>query len=375
MILDIFYILLGFLLLVKGGDYLVEGAVAIAQRAKLSKMVIGMTVVGFGTSMPELLVSAQSALVGNSGIAIGNVVGSNIANIGLILGISSMIIPIASSRVTLRIDHPFMMLSAVLFVAVAMTGSIERWAGALMVLMLVAFVWYQIVSSHKRTSFPEDSKEIITASNNAPQKIAFRIVSVIFFSVITISVSYFLQGIPQLIIIEAIKALFFVYGLKILQQIKETSSKQIPFLISIILVIVSFISMVYGADKLIEGASNIASDLGVSDRIIGLTIVAVGTSLPELFASVMASIKGESDMAIGNIIGSVTFNILCVIGFSAIICPIKESNVGFGFDYLAMILVSIILWIFLRTHHKIVRWEGLVLTLFYISYMVKTILL
>ena len=310
MLLNIAYILLGFVLLIKGGDYLVEGAVAIAQRAKLSKMVIGMTVVGFGTSMPELLVSAQSALVGNSGIAIGNVVGSNIANIALILGVSSLIAPIASSRVTLRIDHPFMLLSAVLFVAIAMTGSIERWAGIIFVLMLVGFVWYQVVASRK-----------------------------------------------------AMK-----------QQEEEPTEEPMTLWKAMLIVVASFGAMVFGADKLIEGASNIASALGVSDRIIGLTIVAVGTSLPELFASVMASIKGESDMAIGNIIGSVTFNILSVIGFSAIICPIKDSNVGFGFDYLAMLLVAVILWVFLRTHRKIVRWEGLVLTLFYIAYMVKTIL-
>lgn len=312
MLLDIFYILLGFLLLVKGGDYLVEGAVAIAQRAKLSKMVIGMTVVGFGTSMPELLVSAQSALVGNSGIAIGNVVGSNIANIALILGVSSMIVPIASSRVTLRVDHPFMMLSAVLFVAVAMTGSIERWAGALMVLMLVAFVWYQVVKSRKAEK----------------------------------------------------------------QKIEETETT-LPMALwkALLIVAVSFAAMVFGSDKLVEGASDIAKQLGVSDRIIGLTIVAVGTSLPELFASVMASIKGESDMAIGNIIGSVTFNILSVIGISAIICPIQESNVGFAFDYLAMLVLGVMLWIFLRTHRKLVRWEGLILTLSYVAYLVKTIVM
>lgn len=309
MLLNIAYILLGFVLLIKGGDYLVEGAVAIAQRAKLSKMVIGMTVVGFGTSMPELLVSAQSALVGNSGIAIGNVVGSNIANIALILGVSSLIAPIASSRVTLRIDHPFMMLSAVLFVAIAMTGSIERWAGIIFVLMLVGFVWYQVVASRKA-----------------------------------------------------------------MKQEEEPTEQPMALWKATLIVAISFGAMVFGADKLIEGASNIASALGVSDRIIGLTIVAVGTSLPELFASVMASIKGESDMAIGNIIGSVTFNILSVIGFSAIICPIQDSNVGFGFDYLAMLLVSVILWIFLRTHRKIVRWEGLVLTLFYIAYLAKTII-
>lgn len=312
MISDIFYILLGFLLLVKGGDYLVEGAVAIAQRAKLSKMVIGMTVVGFGTSMPELLVSAQSALVGNSGIAIGNVVGSNIANIGLILGVSSLIVPIASSRVTLRIDHPFMMLSAVLFVAVAMTGTIERWAGALMVMMLIGFVWYQVVKSRKAEKTRTKSEEF-----------------------------------------EEPMALWK----------------------ALLIVVISFAAMVFGADKLVEGASDIAKQLGVSDRIIGLTIVAVGTSLPELFASVMASIKGESDMAIGNIIGSVTFNILSVIGISAIICPILDSNVGFGFDYLVMLVIGVMLWIFLRTHRKLVRWEGLILTLSYIGYLVKTIVL
>lgn len=313
MIIDIFYILLGFLLLIKGGDYLVEGAVAIAQRAKLSKMVIGMTVVGFGTSMPELLVSAQSALVGNSGIAIGNVVGSNIANIALILGVSSLIIPIATTRNTLKVDHPFMMLSALLFVAVAMTGSIERWAGVLFVLMLAGFVTYQVITSRKK--------------NAAAQE-------------------------------------------------EEVESKDpMPLWKAMLVVAVAFTAMVFGSDKLVEGASDIATALGVSDRIIGLTIVAVGTSLPELFASAMAAKKGESDMAIGNIIGSVTFNILSVIGLSAIICPIQESNVGFGFDYLIMLGLGVLLWIFLRTKYTLERWEGFILTLLYIGYLAKTIIL
>lgn len=309
MLLDLFYILLGFLLLIKGGDYLVEGAVAIAQRAKLSKMVIGMTVVGFGTSMPELLVSAQSALVGNSGIAIGNVVGSNIANIALILGISSIIIPIASSRATLRVDHPFMMLAALMFVAIAMTGRIGRWAGILFVLMLAGFVSYQVIASRRKN--------------------------------------------------------------------KEEESHEEPMALwkALLIVVVSFAAMVFGADKLVEGASDIASILGVSDRVIGLTIVAVGTSLPELFASAIAAKKGEADMAIGNIIGSVTFNILSVIGISAIICPIQESNVGFGFDYLIMLVLGALLWIFLRTKYTLERWEGIILTLIYIGYLAKTVIL
>lgn len=317
MIIDIFYILLGFLLLIKGGDYLVEGAVAIAQRAKLSKMVIGMTVVGFGTSMPELLVSAQSALVGNSGIAIGNVVGSNIANIALILGVSSMIIPIATTRTTLKVDHPFMMLSALLFVAVAMMGSIERWAGVLFVLMLVGFVSYQVIASRKKNA---------AASMQS-------------------------------------------------QEEEAETKEPMPLWKAMLVVVVAFAAMVFGSDKLVEGASDIAKALGVSDRIIGLTIVAVGTSLPELFASAVAAKKGESDMAIGNIIGSVTFNILSVIGLSAIICPIQESNVGFGFDYLIMLGLGVLLWIFLRTKYTLERWEGFILTLLYIGYLAKTIIL
>ncbi len=317
MIIDIFYILLGFLLLIKGGDYLVEGAVAIAQRAKLSKMVIGMTVVGFGTSMPELLVSAQSALVGNSGIAIGNVVGSNIANIALILGVSSIIIPIATTRTTLKIDHPFMMLSALLFVAVAMMGSIERWAGVLFVLMLVGFVSYQVIASRKKSAAASMQSQEEEAETKGPM----------------------------------------------------------PLWKAMLVVVVAFAAMVFGSDKLVEGASDIAKALGVSDRIIGLTIVAVGTSLPELFASAVAAKKGESDMAIGNIIGSVTFNILSVIGLSAIICPIQDSNVGFGFDYLIMLGLGVLLWIFLRTKYTLERWEGIILTLLYIGYLAKTILL
>lgn len=316
MIIDILYILLGLVLLVKGGDYLVDGSVAIAERAKLTKMVIGLTVIGFGTSMPELLVSAQSALVGNSGIAIGNVVGSNISNIALILGMTALIQPIPAQRITLRIDIPFMMIAALLFVAVAFTGTITRMAGILGVLLLVAFVAYQVRSSRKAGK----------AGDGA--------------------------ALPA-----------------------EPAEAKAPMALwkALLLVVVSFCAMVFGADKLVEGASDIAQQLGVTDRIIGLTIVAVGTSLPELFASVVAAYKGEIDMAIGNIIGSVTFNILSVIGISAAISPIHDSNVGFGFDYILMLALGVILWIFLRTHHKIVRWEGLTLVVIYILYILKTI--
>ena len=319
MILDIVYILLGLALLVKGGDYLVDGSVAIAKRAKLSEMVIGLTVVGFGTSMPELLVSAQSALMGNSGIAIGNVVGSNISNIALILGVTSIIHVIPAQKVTLKIDLPFMLLSLVLFVAIAMTGFVGRVAGVIGVLMLICFVSYQVRQSRKANK----AKEAIAKEN------------------------------PE----------------------ANEDAKPMALWKALLLVIVSFLAMVFGANILVEGASNIARLLGVTDRIIGLTIVAIGTSLPELFSSVMAAIKGKTDMAIGNIIGSGTFNILCVIGVSSIITPIMGTNIGFAFDYALMIFLGVLLWLFLRSKHLLERWEGFVLTAIYIAYLAKTIII
>ncbi|MBR5069482.1 MAG: calcium/sodium antiporter [Bacteroidales bacterium] len=316
MLLDILFILVGLALLVKGGDYLVDGSVAIAKRARLSEMVIGLTVVGFGTSMPELLVSAQSAWMGSSGIAIGNVVGSNISNIALILGLTAMIHVIPSQKITLHLDLPFMLLSFVLFVAIAMTGSVGRVAGVIGVLMLICFVAYQVRQSRKASK----AQEALAKDN------------------------------------------------------PDASAEPMALWKATLLVIVSFLAMVFGANILVEGASNIARLLGVTDRIIGLTIVAVGTSLPELFSSVMAAVKGKTDMAIGNIIGSGTFNILSVIGISAIITPITGTNIGFAFDYGLMVILGVLLWVFLRSKYVLERWEGFVLTAIYVAYLTKLII-
>lgn len=310
MIIDILLIILGLILLVKGGDYLIDGSVAIAKRVHLSNMVIGITVIGFGTSVPELLVSIQAAWEGNAGIAIGNVVGSNISNIALILGASALLCPLAATRQLLRIDIPFMLLSAILMVGIAMTGTIDRIPGLLLFGMLVAFVTWQVRRSRR-----------ICKSEAAPD-------------------------------------LTDVYSM----------GK------AIIIVIVSFALLVWGANILVNSASSIARQLGVSDRLIGLTIVAVGTSLPELFASIMAAYKKQADMAVGNIIGSVSFNILCVIGLSAAICPIGNSNVGFISDYLLMIGLCLLLWIFMTTKRILERWEGFILLLIYIAFLINTII-
>ena len=308
MLTNLGLILIGFFLLLKGGDYLVDGAVAIAQRAKLSPMVIGLTIVGFGTSVPELLVSIQAALAGSSGIAIGNVVGSNIANIALILGMTAIIAVCPASKQTLRIDMPFMMVAGIAFVAVALSGTISRIAGLCGFLALVAFVVWQIRNSRKKNADSE-------SEGSAPM----------------------------------------------------------PLWKALTMVLVSFAALVLGADWLVDGARNIASTLGVPDRIIGLTIVAIGTSLPELFASVMAARKGETDVAIGNVIGSYTFNILSVVGLSASVCPIEHTADGFVFDYMLMIALGLLLWLFLRTKYVLERWEGTILLLIYIFYIAKLI--
>ena len=317
MLFDIFFVIIGFLLLVKGGDYLVESSIIIARKAKLSSMVIGMTIVGFGTSMPELLVSTQAAIVVSSGIAIGNVVGSNIANIALILGVTSIICTIPVKKKTLYIDVPFMLLSTVLLVIVGMSGSIGRIEGICGVLMLVAFVAWQVRHSRKK----EEAEEKVEVSN-------------------------------------------------------KTTWKALSILI------VSFFALVWGAKLLIDGASGIAMILGTSlgidvqtmERVIGLTIVAVGTSFPELFASVIAARKGQTDMAIGNIIGSVTFNILSVIGVASAICPIYNSNIGFQMDYLIMLGLSLLLYLFIRTGYALKRWEGIVFTAIYLLYLLRTVI-
>ena len=306
--LDILYIIIGFVLLIKGGDFLVEGAVSIAKRASLSPMVIGLTIVGFGTSSPELLVSIQAALSGSSGIAIGNVVGSNIANIALILGTAAIVKACTAKKMTLKVDMPFMLLVTALFVTIAMSGTISRLAGILGFLLLCSFIIWEI-----KTNQTEENNE----DDNEPPMAVWK---------------------------------------------------------AIIVIILSFAALVYGSDKLVEGASDIARMLGVSDRVIGLTIVAVGTSLPELFSSVAAARKGQTDMAIGNVVGSAIFNLLCVVGISAAISPIYNTNDGFLTDYICMVALSGLLWFFLSTKKTLERWEGIILVTIYVGYITYTVI-
>lgn len=340
------FILLGILLLIKGGDYLIEGSVVIARRAKLSPMIIGLTVIGFGTSMPELCVSAQAAWTGSSGIALGNVAGSNISNIALILGVTALIHPIPAKPDILRRGMPVFVLALCIIIAVAVNGTIERWMGMTMVSLLIIYLIVEIRRSRKieaakrKTASTKVSKD---ASSPAEE-----------------------------ISIESTK------DASSSADVNETDSvNDMPLWKALSVVILSLAAMVWGSDMLVSGASDIAHTIGDSmgvdpvemERIIGLTIVAVGTSLPELCASVIAARKGETDMAVGNIIGSGIFNILCVVGVASSISPIHNSWHPFALDYIVQLGLCLLLWLFLRTNHLLQRWEGAIFTTIYVSYI------
>ena len=340
------FILLGILLLIKGGDYLIEGSVVIARRAKLSPMIIGLTVIGFGTSMPELCVSAQAAWTGSSGIALGNVAGSNISNIALILGVTALIHPIPAKPDILRRGMPVFVLALCIIIAVAVNGTIERWMGMTMVSLLIIYLIVEIRRSRKieaaksKTALTKVSKD---ASSPAEE-----------------------------ISIESTKDASSPADVNVTDSVKD-----MPLWKALSVVILSLAAMVWGSDMRVSGASDIAHTIGDSmgvdpvamERIIGLTIVAVGTSLPELCASVIAARKGETDMAVGNIIGSGIFNILCVVGVASSISPIHNSWHPFALDYIVQLGLCLLLWLFLRTNHLLQRWEGAIFTTIYVSYI------
>ena len=321
MIVIILKLLAGFLLLVGGGDYLVKGGVNIAKRFRVSPLIIGMTVVAFGTSAPELLVTLNASIAGNAGIGVGNVIGSNIVNIALILGLTALILPIPVNPNSIYRDWPVMMLASVLFWIAAIDGYISRVEGITGFLAMIGFVLYSI------------KKERIQ---------------------------------PDVSIGQA-------DGLDDAEKQEDKEEWSLGF--SILMVIGSCAGLAVGADLLVDSASVIASKFGVSDRIIGVTIVAFGTSLPELMTSLMAAIKKEMDISVGNIIGSNIFNILSVIGLSSIISPITINYPDYFKDFIWMIAVALLLLIvvmpwrlFLKSGQKsiksIVRFNGGLITRF-----------
>lgn len=295
----------GLALLLVCGDLFVRGAVGIAERLKVSPLVIGLTLVGFGTSLPELVASLEAARLGSPGIAVGNVVGSNIANILLILGIAALIAPIAVAAGTFRFNGPVLVGASLLAILLFSFGEIGRWTGLVFVALLLAYT----LGSYWR--------ERRGAKDEALAHLAEEV-----------------EALPPRHASWAVYLAFTVGGL---------------------------LGIVAGANLLIGGAVGLARSFGISETIIGLTIVAVGTSLPELVTSVIAAFKRHGDVALGNVIGSNIFNLLGILGATALYRPIAVPEEILDFDSWVMLVATALLIVFAMTRRKIERWEGTLL--------------
>ena len=304
---DYALLIYGILILVISGDVLVRGSVSLARYFKISTLIVGVTVVSFGTSAPELIVSINAALTGHPEIAIGNVVGSNISNIALVLALTAIILPITVAKNSVRIDWPVMMGSGILLYFISLTNnSIERYEGIIFITILILYIIFIIQKGKKERKHAPEFKE--------PQYNIF---------------------------------------------------------LSLGFVAVSIVGMYYGSNFLIDGASGIALDWGVSERVISVTVIAFGTSVPELSTSVIAAIKKESDISVGNILGSNIFNVFAILGITASIKEVTVSSKIISSDILWMLIsfVLLLVFMFVPKKYKITRIGGAVLLAFYISYI------
>jgi cation:H+ antiporter len=314
--------ILGLVLLVIGAEALVKGASRLAASVGISPLVIGLTVVAFGTSAPELAVSVQSAYAGQADIAIGNVVGSNIFNVLFILGLSALIVPLVVSQQLVRLDVPLMIGASVLMFLLCLDGSLSRLDGILLFSGVVIYTVWSIRQSRKENT--QIQAEYAEAFGGDP----------------------------------------------------EPSGKVKTWIINLGLIVIGLILLVLGSRWLVDGAVMLAKTLGVSELVIGLTIIAAGTSLPEVATSLIASIRGERDIAVGNVVGSNLFNILAVLGLSSIVAPneIRIAPSALSFDIPVMIAVAIACLPIFFTGNLISRWEGAVFLGYYVAYTLYAIL-
>lgn len=303
----------GLVLLLAGGEALVKGSVAVAQRLGVSPLVIGLTLVGFGTSTPELVASLDAALTGAPGIAIGNVVGSNIANVLLILGIGGTLLPMTTTKDAFRRDGTVLVACSLLMLAVVLYGSMDRWIGVGFLLLLAAYTIHTYLAE-RRT--PDAAAGVYAAEGE--------------------SVAEPGMSLPLGAVIAA--------G--------------------------GIAAVVFGADLLVGAAVVIARDLGVSEAVIGLTLVAVGTSLPELATSIMAALRRQPDVAFGNVVGSNIFNVLGIAGTTAAVTPIPVPPEIGHFDIWVMVGVALLLVVFAATVGRVGRREGIIFLSCYGAYMV-----
>lgn len=303
---NIIFLILGLLLLLGSGEFLVKGSVSLAKHLNISTLVIGITVVSFGTSAPELLVSLQGALSGHPDISIGNVIGSNIANIALVLGVTAIILPMPVKKSSMNSDWIVMMIASILFYIFIRTNLLfEFWEGIVFIVILSIFLYWSIYKSRKINK----EKEI-------------------------------------------------------------TEKPKLSLWLAFVIIVFSSLGLVYGASLLVKGATGIAYNFGISERIISLTVIALGTSLPELSTSIIAALRKETDISVGNIIGSNIFNILAIIGITGTVTPIKINEEILSNSVLWMLGISVLLLIILLPKKLMLgRIKGVVLLAAYVLYI------
>lgn len=309
MLKNILILIVGFVLLVKGADFFVEGSSSVAKRFRIPSIIIGLTIVAMGTSLPEFAVSVTASASGNNALAVSNVIGSNVFNLVVVCGCCALFAPLTIKKSTLKIEFPFAILCAVLLLVLGVIGmSVQRIDGIIFLVLFVLYILWTIYSALKARK-----------SSNT--------------------------------------------------QIDEKEYKILPMWQCLLYIVGGAVAIMFGGDFVVDSASYIASAAGLSQNLIGLTIVAMGTSLPELVTSAVAARKKESDMALGNVIGSNIFNILLVLGASAAISPIAFITENI-IDIIILTAMSLIIYIFAVTKNHINRGEGIVMLAMYAAYMV-----
>lgn len=303
----------GLALLLFGGEVLIRGAVGLAKRAGISPFIVGLTIIGFGTSAPEVVVSVDAALSGSPGIAVGNVIGSNIANILLIVGAAALFVPLAVHPDALRRDGTMMVFATVLFIAIALMGTATWYHGVISITVLVAYLAYSIWSDRQGNDavaqMHSDEGELLQS------------------------------GLP-----DKLWVMLLALG-------------------------IGLVALVAGSRFAVIGASAIAREAGISEEVIGITLVAFGTSLPELATAMVAAARKQADVCIGNVIGSNIFNLLGITGAAAIAAPLPFAASVVSFDIWVLLAVTVLFMWFMLTGRRIQRWEGFVLLLLYFTYI------
>lgn len=338
MAINIVLLVLGVIIVLKGADWLTDGAVNIATRFGVSQMVIGLTIVAMGTSMPEFCVSMVSALKGTPDLAVGNVVGSNTLNTLLIVGCSALVAPIMVKRSSVKRDIPFAVVASLLMLLFCLDGAIGRVDAAV---LFAGFCLFMFVTLKYAKTTEEHAAAVATSGAATTTGIS---------EASTSQASSSEASSSETSASEA-------------SQASGTS-----MLKAVVMLVVGLLCLIAGSNMFVDNASFVASSLGVSDAVIGLTIVAGGTSMPELATSMVSAKKGNSDIAIGNVIGSNVFNILMIIGITGLVKPMHIAGIT-TLDLIMMLASMLLMWFFCRTTYKVKRWEGAVLTIIYLAYL------